>query len=166
MNVRTLCRIFPVLLMVFCTTYVFIVNGAYINRPIFSIFFAEVVFACLLTKLSHFILVQMKKTFNKGLFFICKAKKSFNCIFIIMRSINQIVICRHTSFLKWYRNRFITKLHSLSTPHITCIICCTRLAHNFFAVDIATCQTLKSDITEIFIQAVSLSSFDHENEKK
>lgn len=80
----------PVLLMVFCTTYVFIVNGAYINRPIFSIFiFAEVSFACLLTKSTHFILVRVKKTFNKGLLlYKAEQKKSFNCIFIIMCSIN------------------------------------------------------------------------------
>lgn len=75
----------PVLLMVFCTTYVFIVNGAYINRPIFSIFiFAEVSFACLLTKSTHFILVRVKKTFNKGLLLYKAEQKNLLIAFLLL----------------------------------------------------------------------------------
>lgn len=73
----------PVLLMVFCTTYVFIVNGAYINRPIFSIFiFAEVSFACLLTKSTHFILVRRLST--RDFFYIKQNKKNLLIAFLLL----------------------------------------------------------------------------------
>ena len=88
-NVRTLCRIFPVLLMVFCTTYVFIVNGAYINRPIFSIFFSLRLYLHVSSQnYLNLFSFKWRRLSTRDFFLYVTQKKSFNCIFIIMRSIN------------------------------------------------------------------------------